>query len=78
MLSRLLFANGFALSALFAFVGVANAASERTKVGVGTFLLALGVMGFLFIVFLVKYYFGLAGVIPPPVEDDHSSHASHH
>jgi len=76
MSSRFLFATAFALSTLFAFVLPANAASDRTSVGVGTFILALGVMSILFVVFLVKWYFGLANVTPPPVEDDHSAHQS--
>ncbi len=72
MLNRLLWASAFASTAFLAFAGEAFAATDKVKVGVGTFLVALGLMVFLFIVFLVKYYFGLAGVVPPPMDDGHS------
>jgi hypothetical protein len=77
MLSRTLWSAAFALSAFFAFAGEAFAATDKVRVGVGTFVVALVAMGVLFVIFLVKWYFGLAGVIPPPIEDDgHSNYPS--
>ena len=69
MLSRVLWSGAFATSAFFAFASEAFAATDKVKVGFGTFFVALGVMGICFIAFLVKYYFGLAGVAPPPDTD---------
>jgi hypothetical protein len=77
MLNRVLWSTAFASTAFLAFAGEAFAATDKVKVGVGTFLVALVAMSVLFLVFLIKYYFGLAGVIPAPVEDDgHSSYPS--
>jgi hypothetical protein len=76
MLNRVLWALAFASTAFLTFAGEAFAATDKVKVGVGTFLVAGGFMTFLFIVFLIKYYFGLAGVIPPPAENDGHSYPS--
>ena len=72
MLNRVLWSAAFASTAFLAFASEAFAATDKVKVGVGTFLVAAIAMGVLFVVFLIKYYFGLAGVIPAPVDDGHS------
>jgi hypothetical protein len=77
MLSRIVFATGFAILSLLAFAWPANAATDSVKVGVGTLAVVLVTLGVWFVAFLVKWYFGLAVVTPPPLEDDHSSHAAH-
>jgi hypothetical protein len=76
MISRILWATAFASTAFLTFASEALAASDRTQVGVGMFLLAAGVMSILFVVFLVKYYFGYAGRVPPPVPDDGHNYPS--
>ena len=65
MLSRISFALAYALTCFVAATGVANAASERTEVGVGAFIVVLIAMGVLTIVYGIKWYFG--GTEPPAI-----------
>ena len=77
MLNRVTLALGFAFLGLFATTGVSHAASERTEIMVGTFLVVLGVMAFLLVVFLVKWMMGVDRGLQPP-EPDAGDHGAHH
>jgi hypothetical protein len=72
---RLFVSFGLALLGVFASTGFAHAATDRTEVMVGTFLVVLGLMSFLFLVFLIKWILGV-GSMPPPDADagDHAHH----
>ena len=76
MLHRLFVSLGLAFLGFFATTGFAHAALDRTEVIVGTFLVALGLMAFLFLIYLVKWMFGL-DTMPPP-EPDAGDHGAHH
>jgi len=65
MLSRIAFALGYALTFFVAGTGVASAASDRTEVGVGVFIVVIASMAFLTIVYAIKWYFGATE--PPPL-----------
>jgi hypothetical protein len=66
MLSRIVFALGYALTFFVAGTGVASAAySDATEVGVGVFILVLVSMGLLSFIYAVKWYFGATE--PPPL-----------
>ena len=75
MLNRVTLAFALAFLGLFASTGVSHAASDKTEVMVGTFLVVLGLMAFLFIVFLVKWMLGLDRM--PPAEPDAGDQAHH-
>lgn len=75
MLNRVTLALGFAFLGVFATTGVSHAASDKTEVMVGTGLVVLGLMAFLFIVFLVRWMLGLNRALSP--EADASDHAHH-
>jgi hypothetical protein len=67
MLSRIGFALAYALTFFVAGTGVANAASDRTEVGVGVFIVVVISMAVLTVVYAIKWYFGATEppVIPP-------------
>ncbi len=76
MLSRLLFALGLALAGGIATTGVAAAAIpdwDRDEVMIVTIFVAIGVAAGLFLVYLIKLYFGLTAA-PPPETDDRVHH----
>lgn len=67
MLERLSIAAVLALLGLFATTGITAAAKspDLTAVAGGTFLVALGAMAFLFIIYLIKVASGLEKRLPP-------------
>ena len=67
MLNRIGFALAYALTFFVAGTGVANAASDRTEVGVGVFIVVVISMTVLTVLYAIKWYFGAAEppVIPP-------------
>ena len=88
MLSRVGFALAYALTFFVAATGVANAASDRTEVGVGVFIVVLIAMGLITIVYGIKWYFGATeppaippGGLPyhslPSGGDAHGGHDAH-
>ncbi len=74
MLSRIGFALAYALTFFVAATGVANAASDRTEVGVGAFIVVLIAMGLITVVYGIKWYFGATEppAIPPGGLPHHS------
>ncbi|HWO72293.1 MAG TPA: hypothetical protein VNN21_01910 [Dehalococcoidia bacterium] len=76
MLERLAFSLGFALSAFLASAAVASAEfnPSRDEKVIGTFVVALGVMLFLGLIYAVKWYFGLEHA---PEEVDMPEHGHH-
>ena len=65
MLNRISLSFAAALAMFVAARGVANAASDRTEVGVGTFIVVVIAMTVLTIAYGIKWYFGAAE--PPPI-----------
>ncbi|HEY7269164.1 MAG TPA: hypothetical protein VH951_05005 [Dehalococcoidia bacterium] len=65
MLSRTAFAAAYALLGFLAFSEVANAASDKVKVGVGVAILVVIAMGLLTVIYAIKWYFGATE--PPPL-----------
>ena len=65
MLSRIGFALAYALTFFVAATGIANAASDRTEVGVGVFIVVVIAMAVLTVLYAIKWYFG--GAEPPPI-----------
>jgi hypothetical protein len=69
MLNRLINSLGFALLGFLAVTGTAHAQSpDRDEIVVGTFLLALGLMFVLLLVYLAKRLFGLEQTLPPEAD----------
>jgi hypothetical protein len=58
MLSRITFAAAYGLLGFLAVSEVANAASDKVKVGVGVAILVVVAMGLLTAIYAVKWYFG--------------------
>jgi hypothetical protein len=87
MLSRIGFAFVYALMFFVAATGVANAASDRTEVGVGALIVVLVTMGLLTLIYAIKWYFGATEppAIPPgglpyhslPAGGDEHGHDTH-
>ncbi len=71
---RIAVSAALALLTLIAFAGVSYAAenSDLEEVAIGTFLVALGLMAFLLIVYLIKHAAGLDK--PPPEAESGDSH----
>ena len=65
MLSRIGFALAYALTFFVAGTGVANAASDRTEVGVGVFIVVVIAMTVLTVLYAIRWYFGATE--PPPL-----------
>lgn len=76
MLQRLTFSLGFALSGLLATTAVAWADfnPSRDEKVIGTFVVALGVMLVLALIYAVKWYFGLDR---PPEDLEVPDHGHH-
>jgi hypothetical protein len=76
MLQRLAFALGFALAGVIATTGSAAAEFDpsRDELMVGTFLVSLGLMALLALVYAVKWYFGLDRQPPIDLPDPHAGH----
>ena len=64
-MSRISFALAYALIFFVGATGVANAASDMTKVGVGVFIFVLISMALLTVIYAIKWYFG--GAEPPAI-----------
>jgi hypothetical protein len=87
MLSRIGFTLAYALTFFVGGTGVANAASDRTEVGVGVFIVVLITMAVLTLLYAIKWYFGATEppLIPPgglpyhslPAGDDAHGHDAH-
>ena len=75
MLARSFFALTFGLAALLASTRATYAAnfSERDEVMIGTGAVVLGVMLFLFVIYLIRHTFGL-DKMPPPEPDAGNAH----
>jgi hypothetical protein len=77
MFSRALTALTLALMGVAAMTAPAFAAADspdQDSIMLGTFLLVLGVMSFLFVVWMVKHYFGADRMPPAPADDGHGGH----
>jgi len=76
MLQRLGVALAVAIISLAGLAGNAYAAEnpDRDEVIIGTVLVALGTMLLLLLVYLIKWYFGLVRLPPPPEPDAHEHH----
>ena len=76
MLLRAAVSATLALLTLIAFGGVAYAADnpDLEEVAIGTFLVALGLMTFLLIVYLIKHAAGLDKPPPPEAEGGDGHH----
>ena len=78
MLDRLMVSVSLAFLAVIASTGVAYAASDREKVAIGTFFVAVGVIVVLSIAYALKRALGLEKPLPP--EDvhleEHTAHAA--
>ena len=74
---RALTAAGLAISAFIANTAIAGAARspELTKIAIGTFLVALGLMIFLSIVYAIKVATGIERPLPP--EDPNITQGHH-
>jgi hypothetical protein len=91
MLSRIAFATAYGLLGFFATFGIANAASDAVRVGVGTAIVVVIAMGLLTVIYAIKWYFGATE--PPPLPPGglpyyslpagadthgHDAHSGHH
>ena len=76
MQGRTAFAIGLALAGFLATTGVAGAARspELTKIAIGTFLVFLGVMIFLSIIYAIKVATGIEKPLPPEQPDAAAGH----
>ncbi|MPZ47767.1 MAG: hypothetical protein GEU75_00345 [Dehalococcoidia bacterium] len=75
MLNRVTVSLSLALLAVIATTGVASAATDQEKVAVGTFLLAVGIMAFLALIYFLKRALGLEKALP--AEPDTGPNAHH-
>ena len=68
MLGRLGVSLTLAVATLVGTTGVSHAAlsPDATEVGIGTFVVALGFIAFLFLAYLLKRALGLVKTPPPP------------